>query len=52
MEKFVLAAVGLTALGYVAWIVWRQAWGNKGCNCSSGECCQKDKKECFPERKE
>jgi hypothetical protein len=41
MDNIVIAAIGLIALGYVGKLVYQQVWGNKGCNCSSGDCCSK-----------
>ncbi|QJW44843.1 hypothetical protein HA075_02930 [bacterium BFN5] len=46
MEKLVIIAIGLVAVGYIGNLIYQQVWGNKGCGCSSGGCCSKNKEHC------
>lgn len=43
MEKIVLAAIVLLAVGYLGHMIWGTIVKNKGCQCSSGSCCGKGK---------
>jgi hypothetical protein len=39
MDTVVLTGIGLAALGYVIYVVWRGVRGKSECNCgSSGSC--------------
>lgn len=40
MEKMVIYGLGLAAVAYISYIVWRGVNGNNGCGCSAGgHCC-------------
>nr|WP_173812819.1 hypothetical protein [Dendrosporobacter quercicolus]NSL48434.1 hypothetical protein [Dendrosporobacter quercicolus DSM 1736]SDM16769.1 hypothetical protein SAMN04488502_102376 [Dendrosporobacter quercicolus] len=43
MENFVLAAIVLAAAAYLGWLIWGTIFKDKGCQCSSGDCCGKGK---------
>lgn len=39
MEAMILAGIGLAALGYVFYVIWRSIRGKSECNCGcSGSC--------------
>lgn len=39
MDTLVLSLIGLAALGYVFYVIWRSVSGKSECNCgSSGSC--------------
>lgn len=48
MEKAILVAIGIAAVGYVLRIIWKEAKGEVQCACS-GSC---DKKGCCSIKKE
>lgn len=39
MEKLVLTGIGIAALGYVFYVIWRSISGKNECNCSSSGSC-------------
>ncbi len=39
MESFILTGIGLAALGYIFYVIWRSVRGKNRCSCgSSGSC--------------
>ncbi|MBP2650646.1 MAG: hypothetical protein H6Q74_1471 [Firmicutes bacterium] len=40
MEKLVIVIIGILALVYVVYMLWRNLSGKAGCNCANkGSCC-------------
>lgn len=38
MEKLILALIGVTAVGFVARLLWKEAKGEVQCHCAEGNC--------------
>ncbi len=49
MEKIVLGAIVLLAVLYLGRMFWGTIVKDKGCQCSSGDCCGKGKDHGGPE---
>lgn len=41
MEKLIVGAIGVAALGYICYVVWRNIAGKNACNCSNSDSCSK-----------
>lgn len=45
MEKLVLIGIGIAALGYVGYVIWKSVKGKPTCSCgdcpTAGSCCSK-----------
>ena len=39
MENLIVNGIGMAAIGYAGYLVWRSVNGKHGCSCGSGDSC-------------